>query len=380
MSGMPFLSDEDREETIIERRERERAENGRVDNDEAIPLIPNVKLDARKTIHAIQVWKTDPPGDGFKGAVPPHTNYETIAKRFGNGLYDFHAVTQDEKVLRRNQGVKISFTFDEPEDDSPSHPVAPQADMRLLEWQAQEHTRSTQRTENFARMAVDSSRETAKQHLEMLSTHQKASADRDRDFFAGMMAQQQQFFAAIFQQSQTAHVQAMERSREDFRQTIQVLQMSHERAQKANDPTLLLSLFREGLALGSGNSDEEDESEPWVDAIKAGAGAIKDMTEIAKIKAIAVPKASPSLPEATQSTQAPSEHKQPKKQLPFDKNELSELIRLKRLMDQKGLDFASTLRNASAYFSGASDIDASTSNSGDSESGETGASGDAGAA
>jgi hypothetical protein len=46
---------DDSEETVIERRDRERGENTKVENEEGIPLIPNVKLDVRKTIYAIHV-------------------------------------------------------------------------------------------------------------------------------------------------------------------------------------------------------------------------------------------------------------------------------------------------------------------------------------
>lgn len=352
MNQHAFMTDDEREESIVERRERERTENGKVDNDEPIPLLPNITKDARKTIVALQVWKTDPPGDGYKGNVPPHADVETIAKRYGNGIYEFHGVTQDSKVLRRVQGVKISWedpaSFDPPAHPTPAPlPHAP-AD-KLLDWQATQHAKDSERVESFARMSVESSHATAKQHIDTLAQTLRASQERDRDFFAGMMANQQNFFAAMFQQTTLAHAQAMERSREDFRQSIQVMQISHERATQAQDPSLLLGLFERGLALGSGsNPDSDEDSPPWGEVIKSGVGAIKDMTELAKIKAIGAP--AKTLPPATLSKAAPTTPA--KKAPPIDREQLAEVLRFKKIIEQKGLDFAGTVRNASAYFVG----------------------------
>jgi len=359
---MSNFLDEDREESVIERRDRERGENTRVENEEGIPLIPNVKLDVRKTIHAIHVWKMDPPGDGFKGTVPPHTTYSTIAKLYGNGVYDFHACTQDEKILRRNAGVKISWAppeIDAPEDDAPTHSGA---DMQLLRWQAEQHAKDSARVESFGRMVVDTTRATAEQQITAITKNQEATQSRDRDFFAGILAQQQQFFASMMAMTAQAHAMTTERSREDFRQTIQVLQMSHERESKANDPTLLLGLFREGLALGAGNDSDDDETEvPWVEAIKAAGGAIKDITGAANIRALAVPKtpaASAARPVIENPAPAPATSTKPnKKKPPFTREELAEVLRFKRIMDQKGMDFSQTVRNASQYFAEGEAID-----------------------
>lgn len=371
-----FLSDDEREESIIERRERERGENGKVDNDEPIPLLPNITKDARKTIVALQVWKTDPPNDGYKGSVPVHADVETIAKRFGNGIYEFHGVTQDAKVLRRAQNVKISW---EPEDSDPPaetpqyahHTITP-AD-KLLDWQASQHAKDSERVESFARLSVETSHETAKQHILTLGETLRASQERDRAFFAGMMSNQQNFFAAMLQQTTLAHQQAMERSREDFRQSFQVMQLSHERATQSNDPRLLLGLFERGLALGQGlEGDEETEGvEPWAEAIKAGAGVINNMTEIAKMKAVgglAVPKAIPAKAPSTPPPEKTEKAETAKRPAPFDKQETAELLRLKKIMDQKGLDFIETVRNASAYFVGGNDTNENAPASGNAES------------
>lgn len=368
-----LMTDEEREESIIERRERERAENGKVDNDELIPLIPNVKTDVRKTISEIMVYKTDPPGDGYKGNVAVSAGMTTIARLYGNGVYDFHAITQEGKILRRNTGVKISWI---PSDTAPKQTNTGDS-HNLLQWQAEQHSRETARVESFGRMAVESTRETATQHINALTAQQTSAVERDRAYFASLMSQQQQFFQSMMVQSQQMHQQTMERAREDFRQTIQVVQLSHERVAQASDPHLLLNMFKQGLALNANNTEEEDEPEsenPWTEAIRAGASAIKDITDVAKINAItsakkplpkpvrpklkttpkppAAPLVSPS--ENALDSAGPIPETTPnKREKIFKPGELAEIVRLKRLLDMKGLDFAATVRNASQYIAGA---------------------------
>jgi hypothetical protein len=234
--------------------------------------------------------------------------------------------------------------------------------MQLLRWQAEQHAKDSARVESFGRMVVDTTRATAEQQITAITKNQEATQSRDRDFFAGILAQQQQFFASMMAMTAQAHAMTTERSREDFRQTIQVLQMSHERESKANDPTLLLGLFREGLALGAGNDSDDDETEvPWVEAIKAAGGAIKDITGAANIRALAVPKtpvAPVARPVIENPAPAPATSTKPnKKKPPFTREELAEVLRFKRIMDQKGMDFSQTVRNASQYFAEGEAID-----------------------
>jgi hypothetical protein len=248
-------------------------------------------------------------------------------------------------------------------------------------------------------MVVDSTRETSTRQLEHQARQQDASTARDRDFFAGMIAQQQTFFQNMMAMTTQSHEHARERAREDFHQTIQLIHTTNERANKASDPTLLLGLFERGLALGTGLNDGDDEpdenaTEPWVQAIQAGASAIKDISDVAKIKAIAQPKrrlrptllngaatgAATGAPASTPAITPPAPATAPtsadptesaKRKLPFARSELIELVALKRAMVAKGLDFTATLRNASEYFAGGGAVDEIESDDDDSDSAES---------
>lgn len=371
--GTPFMNDDEEEEQIIERRNRD-AENGKVENDENIPLIPNVKSDTRKTIHAIQIWKMDPPNDGLKGSVPPFTNHETIAKLFGNGVFDFYAVTIDGKILRRHTGVKVSLPPPTPENSAKteSQPLENiTAHMRLLEWQSKQYEKDSARVESFGRMAVEHTREFSTQQLQTMRTETERQAERDRIFFSQQAAQTNQFFAAMFQQAQQIHAQAMERQREDHRQTIQMLTVTNQRAAEANDPRTILGLLREGMALaqlGAPADDEEDEEKEdktpvWASAIKEGAAAVKDITETYKLKAFADANNSGTNPmkAITQgaAVQAPAKQlAKPGRRLPFTPNQVKEMARLAAICKQRGLDFDVMLRNASQYFASGGPTDA----------------------
>jgi hypothetical protein len=157
-------------------------------------------------------------------------------------------------------------------------------------------------------------------------------------------------------------------------------------------------MFKQGLALNADNGqDDEEETEsenPWTEAIKAGASAIKDITDVAKINAITsakkpvraplppkkrakpLPPAAPlvSPQENTLDSAGPIPSNTPaKREKIFKPGELAEIVRLKKLLDMKGLDFAATVRNASQYIAGA-DVGTDTEEPEDepeSESGES---------
>lgn len=369
MSIHAFVTEEDREESIIERRDRERSENGKVDNEESLPLFPNIKADARRVVQHIEVWKQDPPNNGFRGTIPTSSDYATVAKLYGNGMYELRAVTQDGKVLRRQNNVSIAYTA--PEEDKPAYvPAHNTPDMTLLRWQADQHAADSRRIEDFGRMSVESTRSMAESQLAAQARQHELNMQRDREYHQAQLQQQQQFFQQMMAQVQTFHQQSMERAASQNNLIIEVMQNSHERISAQSDPRALLSVFQQGMMLSAGQQDEdEDETpdgEPWVRAIEAGAGAVKDIVEISRNK-IAVPAAQPAQTQQTAPTQqkpASTKTAKPKSKAKslFTKNELSTVIRAKRIMQQRGLDFEATVNNALMYLVQGAGIDSGEPN------------------
>ncbi len=363
-----YNPEENQEESVIERRGRD-IENGKVDNDESIPLIPNVKNDVRRTIHQIEVWKTSQPNPGFKGAVPPSANIAAVARLYGNGIFDFHAVTADGKILRRNQSVSISVDSPQPDNPATSKPSGSgDATMSLLTWQADQHRAETERVQAFGKMAMDTTRNSGEGQLKTMAEMFRANQERDREFFASQNQSQREFFATMMQMQERQHSYAMERSREDNTRIISVLETTHAREAQANDPNRVLQLLQAGAQLYLGAGDEEEEEEtpspdnsasPWMDAFKVGVGAVKDLTEAAKFKAaVTTPMATaPTIP-APPPKQAPAT-KSEKRKPPLSRKEIRAILRAKAVMDAQGLDFVETVGKATQVLAGGAVIDTS---------------------
>lgn len=373
MTGFPYSiasDDDDKEETILERRERERPDpSGKADNDEYLPLIPDIKKDVRKTVVAIQVFKMDAPNDGLKGDVPPYTTPGSIAKLYGNGIFDFHAIAADGKTLRRMQGFKINIPVVKENDDPGKAIVSTDAHFRLLEWQAQQHAKETARVEAFGRMAVDTTREFTERQLAATREAATSQVERDRQYHQTLMTSTQTFFHNMFQASEQMHIRSMERQREDFTQTLQYMRLSQEN----NGPQHILGLLREGMMLAAGSGDEDEADEPaaedpnsqWIGVVKEGFGTVRELVEASKLKAMSDPQGPmrritrgiQKKPASKPTPQGESPAK-PKRSLPdsLTPERLREIARLVEICDQRNLDFDSLVRNASQHLANGGNV------------------------
>ena len=375
MAQISFTTSEDEardDENYIERREYSSSyEKGaaKSEDEEAMPLFPKIRQDQRKTVHCINVYRRDPPHDGFKGTVPATASMEYIASLYGNGLYDFEACLEDGKILRRSHGVKISYEPNGGKTKS-SAPVMG-GSMDLLAWQAAQAEKDSQRASEAAGRSMDMVRSHAETSVAALREHMSGMQERDRTFFQTILQQQadlhatqtatmQTFFAAMLSQTQADHRHFMERSREEHRQTMEVVYANNR--QQEQSPTLFLDLIRQGMLLASGGQnqtedeeDGDDENSPWAESIREGISAVKDITEVFKTKQASQSAASPtsgkapSLPASGQQPSARISQQPPTRRkravIPgIEKEDIRELARLKILLDQRGIDFSAQLK------------------------------------
>lgn len=373
-----FLTDDEREETIVERRERERnlTQSGKAENEEYIPLIPNVKADQRKTIVHLEVWKVNPPGDGFKGKVSPTATPEHIAKLYGDGTYDVHAIAADGKTLRRNVGIKVAWVNPDGH-EKPAPPLTtPDKEMSLLTWQAAQHEKESVRTEAFGRMVVDTVTGTSRDQAAATERRHEQQITRDREMYSGLITQTQTWAQSMMEQQRQSHQQSMERSEQNFRQSMEVMRMSHERQIQASNPNANLHIFQSAMQwAGSmgliGDGDEEDDSSSsWVNAIEAAGEAIGDITEAYKFKTKASlvagaaktlaepqqkqnlkPNEKPAESTATQPNEEPARKK--KRKAPFTRDDMMGMLEMKAALEEKGIPFSQALRYARANLMGA---------------------------
>lgn len=375
-----FFSDDEREETIIERRERERQNGaGRAENEEHIPLIPNVKADQRKTITHLEIWKLNPPGDGFKGKVPPTATAETIARLYGDGTYDIHAIAADGKTLRRNTGVKVAWVNPDASEPSTKIPAPHDKEMSLLDWQSQQHDRAAARTEAFGRMVVDSVRTSASEQLTAQAKAHEMQMTRDREFMSSMLANQQLWAQSMMQQTSLSHQQAMERSEQNFRQAMEAMRISHERQLQASNPNAHLRIFQEAMQfmgamgmLGSGEDEPEDDKTPWVAAIEAAGSAIGDITDAYKTKMKADASGAPKLASPAPASKPAGEKGPPspvrttKRKGPFTRDDVAALVQMKVALEKQGIPFSQAIQYARENLVGRGPGDNGVSKTGDS--------------
>jgi hypothetical protein len=312
-----------------------------IENDEPIPLFPNIDKDHRNVIVSIRVWKRTPPGDGFKGDIPPTSTLDFVAKRWGNGIYDMEAMNQAQQVLRRHQNIKIDIggldSFTRPQGQS--NELA----ERLLDRQATQFERDSERSKQMADKAITLTESLSTNYASMIREDSKGRIERDREFFQAQATQQANLFQGVLAQMQQMHQMSMEQQREGFQQTMQMMQVQHQHSQTMNNPMLLLSLFREGLRFGQESQGEED---PLSNILKSGVmglGQIKDMMALqSTIKPVTLPAGKPT---RSASTTPPA----------LTREELLDLVRLKKLATAKGQDFHEMVRQAKTVLAGSPD-------------------------
>lgn len=373
MTTQNFSIDEDlpeSAESVADRREREQRLD--LSQGEIIPLVPNADKNPNRAVFAIQVHKKDAPNDGYKGDVSPYTTMSTIAKLYGNGLYDFAAVNEAGKVLRRNSGVKINMVAspDTPPQRAQAQPAA-DASLELLRMQTAEHRFNSEKVENFGKAAIASSQSQAEKHIQLVSETAKATIERDREFFATQAAQTQNFFGAMIAAITATHQQAMERSEQSFKQVLTIMLSSAERERESNNPMLLMQVLREGLTLGRDMGGDNEDDNPITATMKYGLGGLKEIKEMMLLKSMqpaAKPKKLAKANPAGQSKTA----SQPTKKAALSREQLKRVIVLKNIMEQKGMDFDAMVAQASQHMAGASADEEESDETDDSEESEDG--------
>lgn len=355
MSKIAFTEDESLpDEGIIERPSFDRGAR-RADDEDEFPLFPTIRQDARKTIHHIKVYRMDPPDHGFKGEVPPAASLNDIALTYGNGLYNFEACLETGKALRRSHGVRINVPLPKKDLSSEAVPLArPAPEMQLLQWQAEQAKEQNSRLSDMSEHTMTALKDTSQSHIEAMRTLHTTSTDRDREFFRGMMESQQGFFASILSQQTQAHQQSLERQRLDHEQSMERARMN---APKPMDPMMTLRLIQQGMALAlpastrddddDGDGEDGDDDSPWGSAIRDGVGALKDVTEMFKAKALndkagaAVKAITSNAPETPTPTPARKRKRRPF----FERSQVEKMARIKKVLSEKGIDFDSALDN-----------------------------------
>lgn len=320
-----------------------------VENTGPVPLMPNLDANARHVITSIRVIKKTPPGDGIKGEVPESTTLDFIAKRWGDGIYDFEALNEASQILRRNTNVKIAMGYSQGLDVPPN----PTMQRMIIGGQSDEISEkllarldeASKRAQQSSEAALIATQKLSQDYAAMVREDSKERASKDRDYHDSRSKQQTDFFQTMLVSMQTMHEQAMERSREQFQQTLQMMQFSHQQTLTQNNPALLFQLFERGLKFGAEANAGEEESplSSILGAATQGLSTVKDMMMLQQQPQPAMLPASAPPPVPTAN---PKQQSEPKKKAPISKDQLLEVVRLKKIAESRGLDFNGLLKQA----------------------------------
>lgn len=312
-----------------------------LENSEPVPLFPDLDKDARNVITSIEVHRTTPPGEGYKGTVPPNATKEFLGRRFGNGMYNLEACNADGVCLRRVQNVTIALP-PLPESNGAHRATTGMFDMdmatKLLERLTTEHEKSSQRQKDLTTETISATRETAKTYAEMMREDAKERAERDRVYHDAQQKQQQQFFTVMTTTMLQQHQQAMENMREGFQQTVQMMEMSHRHTLQQNNPAFLFQLFERGMRIGSEMGGDDN---PVSQVFGMGLQGLDKVTEMMRLQK------GTTTPRLDKGTSATSGGKKPNPAgKAVNRNDVKRLARLKRLAVKKGQDFEGMLAQA----------------------------------
>lgn len=325
-----------------------------VENEEPIPLIPNLEGNARQVITKIRVHRRTPPNDGIKGDVPASTTMEFIARRWGDGIYDFEAMNQNDQILRRNVNVKIAMGYGVGfSDNSQAQKTTPAfiPDSGIADKVLSRLDTESERSHKYATVALETTQKISSDYASMIREDSQVRSERDREFFRANSEQQSNFFQTMLVTMQTMHAQSMAQAREGFNQTLQMMQMGHQQMLAANNPSNILAMFERGLRLGADASTEASDS-PLATVLGAGVDGLRQIKELALLQQNT---ASGKMPQVGSqiANPSPATNLAPKKKPAISKAELMEVIKLKRLAESKGYPFDGLVQQAQAMISNA---------------------------
>ena len=318
-----------------------RGRSSEEDSPEDVALVPTANKNPASVVK-VRVYKHEAEGRFVKGEVEPDAGYEYIARRWGDGMYDFEALNARGNRLRSiavntNVGIDLGSAGKDAQQPPPQNSDA----ANLLEHQATQNAAQLDRMNAYTERAMQDSAARSKEFVGMVTTNTQSAMERDREFFAAQSGQQQQFAATMMQQMQQMHAMALQQMTTGFQQTMAMMEANHARAAEAQNPALLFGLFERGLSMGR-DMDGPDE-EPWVQAITQG---VKGLTEVRQIGQLSTAQNAGIVKPVTGQPPAKGARSQGGGGLPppVSKDELKEVLRLKALLGDNFLPLAKQLR------------------------------------
>jgi hypothetical protein len=351
-----------------------------VANAEDIPLFADSDKRGTNSAVYLKVTKTGMVGvsgeapTGYKGQLPISSNEESIFNNYGDGIYTVELCNHRHKVLRSKENLKLTLGGGAGRSNSVpnSGPSSEESTLHKhlaysLQKNQENHQRELARLESVNSQVTTQVVAQAKAHTELVTKSTEASAQREREFMGSMVKQNQDFFANMMMMQQQSFQQTMALLNTGHQMTMESMRASNERDANANNPMLMLEIFSRGLNLGR-EYDGPDKPE-YLQAIEMGLGGLKDIKDLVLLKnGLPNPSSLPSgnqaqrtLPKGNSSVASnnvspgSTNAQQGKKEPLLTKDELINMVQLKKSLHKRGIDLAAMLKDATNHYETAAD-------------------------
>ncbi len=310
-----------------------------------IPLFPDATKSPKQHAAAIKIYKSNPPGEGYKGtSTSPETVDEAyIAGLYGDGRYRLELLDQAKGVLRVREDVVVACGASPTNGASNGHGstdieavvtrLTAQSEAALTKvLEATEQRLEREEARLTAERAEGRARST--EHTTLLTGLVKGEAEQLRAHYAA-----QQAAAAAAGQQQMA---MMQQSHEHMMAIV----VASQNAQAArSDPLLFLRVFQEGM-----QNSPEDGASKVVGDITKGLESLRGLANAPGGNLAPGAPPAKGLPAAANGA-APA--KKNGKVAELSKDDLKEIVLLKRVLKARGAtdaDFLKLVQSAKAEY------------------------------
>jgi hypothetical protein len=338
-----LLDDEDIEiEETTRRRSKDSTKRGTkpIENAEMLPLFPTAALKQVNVASYLKVTKQDKPNNGYKGRLPASSTEETILMAYGPGTYTVEACNDQNHVLITIDNLTISGEYIPPS----------QSDKKTGET-SESALLAIKMANNQAEQASKRQEETHRETMKLMTDTNKNSQDVLQSFFKETQSSQVNFFTAMQALNNESKIQMGQMFQQTMlllttghQQTMEFLRASNDRERDQNNPMVMVQMLMQGLKLGKEMGEDSDQ-DPLIAALKEGGGMLSSIAQIKSGSPVNVP----ALPNPTQPIQSKPTNSQTgtlpksKAKSAFSKDEITAVVKLKKLLAKKGLDLKTVL-------------------------------------
>jgi len=318
---------------VVSRRGKKNLDDTPIENAADIPLFEDSDKRGLRSATYLKVIKLDKPGAGYKGQVPLTSTLETIGQLYGDGIYNIEACNHKHQILRSKENIRISLSEPNSENAKSTNRNGVNNDIQLISQLNASHAEEIKRTREISERVANESIMQSKQHTDLVKTTIENSAQREREFMQGAQKNQQDFFANLMIAQSQMFQQTMAMITMGHQQTMESMRASTEREQNSGNSNV--EVLMRGLSLGKEMAGGDD-SPDWLKALDKGGGMMKDLLQ---------------LKTNNESAIVPKKERDPNRKPPLSRSELLEIIRLKKSLNAKGIDFESMVKQTREHLS-----------------------------